>query len=128
LALFVILVQLPQSLTPERRHRAEQKKVGLWLRENTPADAIIMSNSPQETFYADREFMMIPPGISTSGNPGESYDQIIHYAKTKGARYILVDKNTHETNPGFIESIHPTDLKEIFRRADQASIVYEVIY
>ncbi len=126
--ILAILIQLPQGLTPERRHRAEQKKVGLWLRENTLPDAIIMSNSPQETFYADREFMMIPSGISISGNPGKSYGQIIHYAKTKGVRYILVNKNTHETNPGFIESIQPTDLKEIFRRADQASIVYEVIY
>jgi len=123
-----ILIQLPQGLTPERRHRAEQKKVGLWLKQNTPLDAVIMSNSPQETFYADREFMMIPPEISTSRNPGESYDQIIHYAKTKGVRYILVDKNTHETNPGFMESIQSTDLREIFRRADQVSIIYEVIY
>ena len=128
LILFVILIELPQSLIPERRHRAEQKKVGLWVRENTPPDAIIMSNSPQEAFYADREFMMIPPGISTPGNPGKSYDQIIHYAKTEGVRYILVDKNTHEKNPGFIESIRSTDLKEMFRRADQASIIYEVIY
>ena len=128
LILFVILIELPQGLIPERRHRTEQKKVGLWLRENSPPDAIIMSNSPQETFYADREFMMIPRGISTSGNPGKSYGQIIHYAKTKGVRYILVNKNTHEMNPGFIESIQPTDLKEMFRRADQASIIYEVIY
>jgi 4-amino-4-deoxy-L-arabinose transferase-like glycosyltransferase len=124
----VILVQLPQSLTPERRHRAEQKKVGLWLKQNTPQDAIIMSNSPQEAFYADREFMMLPQGISSPGNPGLSYNEIIHYARTKGVRYILVNQNTHEMNPGFIESIQPTDLKEIFRRADQASIIYEVIY
>jgi hypothetical protein len=72
--------------------------------------------------------MMIPPEISTSRNPGESYGQIIHYAKTKGVRYILVNKNTHETNPGFMKSIQSTDLREIFRRADQVSIIYEVIY
>jgi len=126
--LLVILIQLPQSLTPERRRRAEQKKVGLWLKQNTPPDAIIMSNSPQETFYADREFMMLPQGISTPGDPGKSYSEIIYYAKTKGVRYILVNKNTHEMNPGFIESIQSTDLREIFRRADQASIIYEVIY
>ena len=126
--LFVILIQLPQSLTPERSFRAGQQKVGLWLKQNTPPDAIIMSNSPQETFYADREFMMLPFGISTPGNPGKSYNEIINYAKTKGVRYILVNKNTHELNPGFIESIQSTDLKEIFRRADGGSIIYEVIY
>jgi hypothetical protein len=129
--LFVVLVilsQLPQSLTPERSFRAEQKRVGLWLKQNTPPDAIIMSNSPQETFYADREFMMLPIGISTPGNPGKSYNEIINYAKTKGVRYILVNKNTHELNPGFIESMQSTDLKEIFRRADRGSVIYEVIY
>ena len=126
--ILVILIQLPQSLTPERRHRVGQKEVGLWLKQNTPPDAIIMSNSPQETFYADREFMMLPLGISMHRHHGKSYNEIIHYAKAKGVRYILVDKNTHEMNPGFIESIQSTDLKEIFRKADQALIIYEVIY
>ena len=126
--LLVILTQLPQSLTPERRHRADQKKVGLWLKQNTPPDAIMMSNSPLETFYADREFIALPQGIATPGNPGKSYGQIISYAKIKGVRYILVNKNTHEMNPDFIESIQSTDLKEIFRRADGASLIYEVIY
>ncbi len=124
----VILSQLPQSLKPERSFRAEQKKVGVWLKQNTPPDAIIMSNSPQEAFYADREFKPLPQGIPTPENPGKSYNEIIRYGKTKGVRYILVNKNTHETNPDFIESIQPTDLKEIFRRADGGSIIYEVIY
>ena len=126
--LLAILIQLPKGLTPERRHRSGQKEVGLWLKQNTPEGAIIMSNSPQEAFYADREFIMIPHGISTSRNPGESYDQIIHYAKAKGVRYILVDRNTYELTPGFIESIRPTDLKEIFSRTDRVAIIYEVIY
>jgi hypothetical protein len=72
--------------------------------------------------------MILPSGISTHGNPGKSYHEIIRYAKTKGVRYILVNKNNHEMNPGFIESIQPTDLKEIFRRADRGSVIYEVIY
>jgi 4-amino-4-deoxy-L-arabinose transferase-like glycosyltransferase len=124
----VILIQLPQSLKPERGHRVLQKKVGLWLQQNTPRDAIIMSNSPQETFYADREFMMLPLEISAPGSPGESYNEMIHYAKTKRVRYILVNKNTYETNPGFMKSIQSADLKEIFSKADQALIIYEVIY
>ncbi len=125
---FVILVQLPQTLTPERRSRADQKKVGLWLKQNTPEDAIIMSNSPIEAFYADREFMMLPPGISTPGNPGKSYNEIIDYAKKGGVRFILVNRHTHEMNPGFIESIRSTDLKEFFVREDRTSIIYRVIY
>jgi hypothetical protein len=128
LVVLVILSQLPQSLKPERSFRAGQKKVGLWLEQNTPQDAIIMSNSPIEAFYADREFTMLPQGISTPGNPGRTYNEIINYAKAIGVRYILVNRHTHEMNPGFIESIQSTDLKEIFIRADRTSIIYEVIY
>jgi len=125
---FVILTQLPQCLIPERRSRADQRKVGVWLNQNTPEDAIIMSNSPIEAFYANREFMLLPQGIPTPGNPGKSYNEIIDYAKKEGVRYILVNRHTHELNPGFIESIRSTDLKEIFVRADRTSIIYEVIY
>ena len=128
LILFVILIQLPQSLTPERRHRAEQKKVGLWLKQNTPPDAIIMSNSPQEAFYAEREFIMLPRGNSKKRTTGKSYEEIIQFAKSKGVRYILVNKNTPESNPGFIESVESKNLKEVFRRTDKALIIYEVIY
>jgi 4-amino-4-deoxy-L-arabinose transferase-like glycosyltransferase len=124
----VILIQLPQGLKPERRHRAEQKEVGLWLKQNTPPDAIIMSNSPQEAFYAERELILLPMGIAAFGSPGKSYHEIIDDAKTKGVQYLLVDKNTHETNPGFIESIRSTDLKEIFRNADRTVMIYRVIY
>ncbi len=123
----VILVQLPQSLKPERGHRAFQKKVGLWLKQNTPSDAIIMSNSPQETFYADREFIMLPKGSFPIGDPGKSYDEMIRYAKSKGVRYILINKNTQERNPGFIDAIQSKDLKEVFRKVDQSLIIYEVI-
>jgi 4-amino-4-deoxy-L-arabinose transferase-like glycosyltransferase len=128
LIILAILVQLPQSMRPERRSRADQKEVGLWLKQNTPPGAIIMSNSPIEAFYAEREFLLLPQGISTPWNPGKSYNEIISYAKTKGVRYILTNRNTHEVNPGFIESIQSKDLKEVFMRADRKSIIYEVIY
>jgi hypothetical protein len=122
------LIQLPQDLKPERRHRADQKKVGQWLLQHTPPDAIIMSNSPQETFYADRNFITLPPETSTRGIPGSSYKELVHYAKTRGIRYILVNQNTHETNPDFVRSIRSTDFREIFRQGDQRLIIYEVLY
>jgi len=128
LIIVVILIQLPEDLKPERGFRAWRKEVGLWLKQNTPEDAIIMSNRPQEVFYADREFRLLPSGISHHGMPGKSYNEIINYARATGVRYILIDKNTYETNPGFIESIQAKDLKEIFRKADRGLIIYEVVY
>jgi hypothetical protein len=126
-----ILIQLPQSLTPERRHRAEQKKVGLWLKKNTPQDAIIMSNSPIEAFYGEREFVPMLLGLYTFGAPGKSYKEIIQFVREKGVKYILVNKYTHEMNPDFKESIQSTDLKEIYRYKEKDGnliIVYEVVY
>ncbi len=128
LIVLVILTQLPQSLKPERGFRAGQKRVGLWLKQNTPPGAIIMSNSPQEAFYAEREWTMLPAGTPRLGNPGKSYQEIVYYARTTGVRYILVNQNTHEVNPDFVESIRSSELREIFRRPDGGSIIYEVVY
>jgi hypothetical protein len=129
--ILIILVQLPQSLRPERRHREEQKRVGLWLKQNTPKGAVIMSNSPIEAFYADREFIALPPGISISENLGRSYKEILLFAKKEGARYILVNKDTSEFNPEFVQSIHSSELKEFYRykgKEEKLIIIYEVVY
>lgn len=123
-----LLIQLPQSLKPERSHRAVQKEVGLWLKQNTPSDSIIMSNSSQETFYADREFIMLPEEINKPGASGEAYHEVMKFARAKGVRYILIDKNTSMRNRGFVESIRPEDLREVFRKPDRGLIIYEVVY
>lgn len=130
----VVFVQIPQSLIPERRHRAIQKEVGVWIKQNTPSETIIMSNSPQEAFYADREFMMLPEEGPNRGDIMKSYDEVIRYARSKGVRYILVDKNTHERNPGLMEALQSQDLrpfrdlKEVFKREEKSLIIYEVVY
>ncbi len=131
LILLAFLIQLPQSLRPERRHRVDQKNVGLWLKENTPKDAMIMGNSPIEAFYAEREFILLPMRLPMSGIPGKSYREIIQFAKQKGIHYILVNKYTHEMNPDFEGSIQPKDLKEFYKYREKDGniiIVYEVIY
>jgi 4-amino-4-deoxy-L-arabinose transferase-like glycosyltransferase len=123
-----LLAQLPQSLRPERRHRADQKKVGIWLKQNTPEDAIIMSNSPIETFYAERAFVALPS--EKPGNPRRSYDEVIEFARKKGIRYILIDQNTQELNPDFIASIRKEDLKECYKHEKKDGdwiILYEVM-
>jgi 4-amino-4-deoxy-L-arabinose transferase-like glycosyltransferase len=131
LIILFILIQLPQSLRPERRHRLDQKNVGLWLKENTPKDAVIMSNSPIEAFYAEREFVLLPIGLPMAGIPGKTYQEIIQVARKKKIRYILINKNTRELNPDFKESIRPTDLREFYRYQEKngnITIVYEVTY
>lgn len=129
--LLALLVQLPQSVRPEGAHRADQKGVGLWLKENTPKDAIIMSSSPIEAFYGEREFILMPAGVYLPGTPGKSYKEIIQYARAKRVGYILVNKEINKSNPDFNESIQSTDLKEFYRYTEENRtkiILYEVIY
>ena len=85
------------------------------------------NTEPQETFFADRKFIALPSESSRWGIPGSSYQEIVHYARTRGVRYLLVDRNTHETNQEFVASVESKDLKEIFRKADQELIIYEVV-
>jgi 4-amino-4-deoxy-L-arabinose transferase-like glycosyltransferase len=131
LVIAVILIQLPQAVRPERRHREEQRKTGVWLRENTHEGTIIMSNSPQEAFYANREFIALPPNRSIPENPGTVYREVMDFARKNRVRYILVNGNTKDHNPDFFESIRSTELKERYRyndRSGNAAIVYEVVY
>jgi len=131
LIVLFIFVQLPQTLRPERRHREEQKKLGLWLKQNTSQDAIIMGNSPQEVFYAGREFIVIPSGIPTREGPGMNYREIIHFARQKGIKYILVNSYINETNPDFLKTVKETDAKELYRYKDRdgkTTFIYDVLY
>jgi len=131
LVIAVILIQLPQAVRPERAHREEQRKTGIWLRQNTPEGTIIMSNSPQETFYADRELIPLPTHRSIPEIPGAVYKEVMDFARKNRVRYILVDGNTKDHNPDFFESIRSTELKERYRYVDQnenATIIYEIMY
>jgi hypothetical protein len=131
LIILALLIQIPQSFIPERAHRAYQKAIGLWLKKNTPRNAIIMSNSPIEAFYANREFIPLPFGIPTAEGPGKSHEEIINYAKQRGVRFILINQDTHEWNPDFLPSIKGSDLGEFYRyQKDERHfiIIYEVIY
>lgn len=130
LIILSLIIQLPQSLKPERKHRREQKMVGLWLKEHTSKDSKIMSNSPIEAFYAEREFILLPHEIPIEGIPGKSYQDIIQFAKEKRINYILVNKYTEERNPNFIKSIQPSDLKEFYHKRERDGsmiIIYEVV-
>jgi len=128
--IIVLLIQLPQALKPERRHRKGEKEVGLWLKANTPRDSKIMSNSPIEAFYAEREFVLLPLGIKMGENPGKSIEEIINFAKQRGVRYIVTNENTYETNPDFIKLTEFSEIKELFRYqvgGKKVAVIYEVV-
>ena len=119
-----LVFQLVQGLRPERQHREVQKQIGLWLKEATPKDAVIMSNSPIETFYAQREFLPLPSEASTIKGKERTYSEIMAYATAQRVRYILVNQDTPEDNPQFVRSIGTSGLKEIFRK--DRTVIYEI--
>ncbi len=102
------------------------------MRENMAHNAIIMGNSPIEGFYAEREFVMMPPEIPLFGTPGKSYEEIIDFAKRKNVRYIFFNESASERNPGFVMSVCFSDLKEFHtikgKDSDSQITIYEVLY
>jgi 4-amino-4-deoxy-L-arabinose transferase-like glycosyltransferase len=131
LVVVVILIQLSQALRPEGRHREEQRETGIWLKQNTSEGATIMSNSPQEAFYADREFIPLPAHRPAPETPGVVYKEVMDFARKNRVGYIVVNGNTKDHNPDFFESIRSTELKERYRYVDQSgnsTIVYELVY
>jgi 4-amino-4-deoxy-L-arabinose transferase-like glycosyltransferase len=130
LILLTIVSQLPEGLRPERRHREDQKKIGYWLKQNTPEGSIIMSNSSREIFYADREFIPLPSQNITSIQ-GSSYKEILNFAKKNNVRYILINKHTFEINRDFVEHINKSDMREIYKYIEKDGdivTIYEIIY
>lgn len=64
------------------------KMAGLWLKENAPADASIMSRDLAVSLYAERKFVV---------SPRAEYAEYLAYARKKGATYLLVDERELRT-------------------------------
>ena len=59
------------------------KQAGLWLRENSPPDAAVMTRDLAVALYAQRGFV---------ASPRADYAEYLDYARRKGASYLLVDE------------------------------------
>jgi len=133
IALFIILmvlIQLPFELRSAMKGREEQRMAGQWLKENTPPDAVIMSNSPQEAFHAEREFFALPPAPPFGIGGGPSYQDVLSLAKEKGVQYLLVNQDTATYNRNFFESLPTSELQSLYRWDDQKKfmIIYRLPY
>jgi 4-amino-4-deoxy-L-arabinose transferase-like glycosyltransferase len=119
LILVAALVLLPIELSGVRKVREEQWVTGQWLKENTPPDAVIISNSPREAFYAEREFIGLPPASPLRKGGGPSYQDVMIVARENGARYLLVNQNTLFHNRTFLESLSTSEWQPVYHRDDQ---------
>lgn len=120
--LLIIGSQLPVALKPIRFHRAEQKTVGLWLREHSARDSCVASVYPQEAFYADRKWIQVPWEKKT-------YEGLLKFLKQNRASYLVVDHSMKEVVPDFFSSIDKKDLEEIYKidkRGKEKVVIFKV--
>lgn len=118
--LFVIMaICLPRALRPIREHRAIQREVGYWLKENAgQKDFAVVSLSPQESFYAGAKWHKLE---------GKTYAEIINNARRKGADFMIINRNVDKICPDFRGSVKADDL-EIFTKKFEKSPKKIVIY
>ena len=82
----------------------------------------MMSRLPQEAFYADLPWI---------GIPVKSYEEILSEARSKGVRYLIIDRSIEKDSPGFSEKIKKEDLillKEFQDNKDRRMVVFEILY
>jgi 4-amino-4-deoxy-L-arabinose transferase-like glycosyltransferase len=113
---------LPKGLQPIRAHRANQKTVGLWLKENAGKKEFkVAGNKPQEAFYAGADFYRLKPG---------TYQEIMNQIKTAGADFLIVDKDMNDVCPEFKDHSKESDLEvfsTVFEKGSKGVIIYKVI-
>ena len=105
---------------------AGRRAAGLWLKENTAVDSLIMSRDTEVPFYAERHW---------SATPNEEYARYIAYVRKRGAQYVVVDEREvtiirPQLEMLLEESSPPAGLRHAYTAHDPRgkTIVYEVLY
>jgi hypothetical protein len=109
-------------VTHSRESRSIRKETGLWMKSHLPSGAKMMSRLPQEAFYAELPWI---------GIPVKSYEEILSEARSKGVRYLIIDRSIEKDSPGFSEKIKKEDLilvKEFKDNKDRRMVVFEILY
>ncbi len=115
----VMAICLPRGLRPIRGHRAIQREVGYWLKENAAQkEFIVVAPSPQESFHAGAKWYELE---------GKTYAEIINNAREKEADFMIIDRDIDKICPGFRDSVKADDL-EIFTKKFEKSRKKIVIY
>jgi 4-amino-4-deoxy-L-arabinose transferase-like glycosyltransferase len=118
----LIVLFIQGMMAHVRDHRVIQKEAGLWMKENLPRGADIMSRWPQEAFYGEmRGWATIPKG---------GYEEVLEIARSKGIQYLAVDEDIEKEWPGFWGKTKEKDLILLkdFKMKDQRMTIFKIIY
>lgn len=90
LSLLIILASFcPRLLGPFfqedlfEEYAIELKETGLWIRENLDKDSLISSRCPEVSYYANKNFVLLP---------NVQYSDLLKYAKFNKIDYLVLDK------------------------------------
>ena len=103
-----------------------RREAGLWLKRNSPIDAMVMSRDTEVPFYAERRW---------AATPHEDYPRFIAYVRKRGADYLVVDqREVTVVRPQLRllldEDTPPPELLHAYTAYDSSgkTIVYKVIH
>jgi hypothetical protein len=82
----------------------DEKKAGLFLRENTPADAAVMYSSPNLAWYADRRYL--PMYLLGVVQPSDLASEV---AKTDADVFVFAQRHSTWTHPQLEFLLNPQD-------------------
>lgn len=112
----LIYAQFAYSFEP-----IEYKDAGLWLKDNTPQNSIVMSRKPEIAFYADRTWRVLPYA---------NYSSTMAYARQEGVNYLVFDERLSKLRPQLTflldEDKTPDDLKLVHVQNCYKVMVYEL--
>ena len=80
-----------------------------------------MSRMPQEAFYAELPWVIIP---------NKSYEEILRVARSNGIRYLVLDEDVEKRSPGFLGKFKEEDLTLIkdWNKQGQKVVIFEIAY
>ena len=104
LILLLVLLQprVIAQYTSTGSFRSEHRTVGLWLRDNTPPNSVVMSRYPAIAFYADSRW---------EPTPNASITRVLRYARANGVNYFVLDElEARDLRPQFLPLLDGKDL------------------
>ncbi len=126
LLFFIAVTPRVWARTSLGSYRPAHKTIGLWLQHEVTPDTVIMARYPAIAFHADARW--VP-------TPNATYDEIMHYARVKGARYWVLDElETTNLRPqlGFLVQDGkqpPVELRLVYTMTSEGKrlVVYELV-
>jgi len=117
----IMVICLPRALRTIRGHRAIQREVGYWLKENAEQkEFVVASLSPQIALHA---------GATQCQLEGRTYAELMSNVRKDGADFMIGDENLDALCPDFRDSVNSDDLEILtrkFENSDRKMVVYKV--